>query len=52
MDETGVTFDLPSNRTVNFKEASSNLVKTTGQERISYIIMLSWLANETSSHLW
>lgn len=45
MDETPVTFDLPSNTTVNSKGASSVLIRTTGHEKTRFTVVLSCLAN-------
>ena len=45
MDETPMTFDLPSNRTVNAAGAKSVLVKTTGHEKSHFTVVLSCLAD-------
>jgi len=45
MDETPMTFDLPSNRTVNAAGAKSVFVKTTWHDKSYFTVVLSCLAD-------
>uniref|UniRef100_A0A674I2H4 DDE-1 domain-containing protein n=1 Tax=Terrapene triunguis TaxID=2587831 RepID=A0A674I2H4_9SAUR len=45
MDETPMTFDLPSNRTVTGVGEKTVLIKTSGHEKIHFTVVLSCLAN-------
>ena len=40
-----MTFDLPSNRTVNAIGAKSVLIKTTGHDKSHFTVVLSCLAD-------
>ena len=45
MDEVPLTFDVPSNRTVDVKGTKSINVKTTGNEKTHYTVALACLAD-------
>src|SRR6218665_1265677 len=45
MDETPMTFDLPSNRTVDSSGAKTILVKTTGHEKTHFTVVLACMAD-------
>lgn len=47
MDETPMTFDLPSNRTVASLGAKTIFLRTTGNEKKHFTVVLSCLANGT-----
>ena len=47
MDETPMTFDIPSNKTVNTVGEKSVMIKTTGHERTHFTAVLSCLADGT-----
>ena len=47
MDETPITFDMLSNRTVNKIGEKTVLVKTTGHEKAKYTVALSCMADGT-----
>ncbi|KAJ1202141.1 hypothetical protein NDU88_005942 [Pleurodeles waltl] len=47
MDETPMTFDLPSNRTVASLGDKTVLLRTTGNEKYHFTVILSCLANGT-----
>ncbi|KAJ1166030.1 hypothetical protein NDU88_006440 [Pleurodeles waltl] len=47
MDETPMTFDLPSNRTVASLRNKTVLLRTTGNEKNHFTVVLSCLANGT-----
>ena len=47
MDETPISFDLPPNRTVDFKGQKTITVKTTGAEKSYMTVVLSCLADGT-----
>lgn len=47
MDETPISFDLPSNRTVHFKGEKTVSVKTTGAEKSYMTVVLSCMADRT-----
>lgn len=51
MDETPMTFDLPSNRTVASFGAKTIFLRTTGNEKKHFTIVLSCLANGTKLRL-
>uniref|UniRef100_A0A803K4M5 HTH CENPB-type domain-containing protein n=1 Tax=Xenopus tropicalis TaxID=8364 RepID=A0A803K4M5_XENTR len=47
MDEVPLTFDVPSNRTVDHKGAKTRTVKTSGYEKTHYTLVLSCCADGT-----
>lgn len=47
MDEVPLTFDVPSNRTVDLKGAKTITVKTSGHEKTHYTVVLSCCADGT-----
>ena len=47
MDETPMFFDMPGNRTVDFKGSTSINVKTSGGEKSHFTVVLSCLADGT-----
>ncbi|CAI5770390.1 pogo transposable element with KRAB domain [Podarcis lilfordi] len=47
MDEVPLTFDVPSNRTVDRKGAKTIAVKTSGHEKTHYTVVLSCCADGT-----
>ena len=47
MDETPVSFDLPSNYTIDRKGVKTVFVKTTGHEKCRFTVVLCCLANGT-----
>nr|AHN53440.1 DDE superfamily endonuclease [Nuttalliella namaqua] len=47
MDEVPLTFDVPSNRTVDSKGAKSITIKTSGHEKTHYTVVLSCCADGT-----
>ena len=47
MDETPVTFDLPSNITIDETEARSISIRTTGHEKTNFTVVLSCMADGT-----
>ena len=47
MDKTPISFDLPPNRTVDFKGQKTNTVKLTGAEKSYMTVVLSCLADGT-----
>jgi len=47
MDETPMTFDLPSTRTVNAVGERTIMIKTTGHERTHFTVVLSCMADGT-----
>lgn len=47
MDETPMSFDMPVNRTVDFKGSTSINAKTSGGEKPHFTIVLSCLADGT-----
>src|SRR6266542_3072444 len=47
MDETPMWFDLPSNTTINQKDAKTVNICTTGHERTSFTVVLRCMANGT-----
>lgn len=54
MDETPISFDLPSNRTIHFKREKTASVKTTGAEKSYMTVVLSyaWLTKQNQSQWW
>jgi hypothetical protein len=47
MDETPLTFDVPSNRTVEVKGSKTVAIKTTGHEKTHYTVVLACCADGT-----
>lgn len=47
MDEVPLTFDVPSNKTVDSKGTKSVTVKTSGHEKTNYTVVLSCYADGT-----
>ena len=47
MDETPVWFDMPAARTVESRGAKTVLLKTTGNEKTRFTVVLSCLADGT-----
>lgn len=47
MDETPVTFDLPSNTTIDETGARSISIRTTGHEKTNFTVVLSCMADGT-----
>lgn len=47
MDEVPLTFDVPSNRTVNEKGAKTVSIKTSGHEKTHYTVVLACCADGT-----
>jgi hypothetical protein len=47
MDETPLTFDVPSNRTVAMKGAKTVTIKASGHEKMHYTVVLSCCADGT-----
>ena len=47
MDETPMNFDMPPSRTVNTAGEKSILIKTTGNEKNHFTVVLACLANGT-----
>jgi hypothetical protein len=47
MDETPMSFDLQSNRTIDFRGVKAVLSKTTGKKKLRYTVVLSALADGT-----
>ena len=52
MDEVSLMFDVPSNKTVDVKGAKTIMIKTAGNEKTSYTVVLACCADGTKlSHL-
>jgi hypothetical protein len=47
MDETPVSFDLPTNTTVDELDARSVSIRTIGHERTNFTVVLTCIANGT-----
>jgi len=47
MDETPITFDMPSTRTVNAAGAKTIMIKTTGHEKTRFTHVLACMADGT-----
>ena len=47
MDETPMWFDMPSNRSIDFRGVKTVLSKTTGKEKMRYTVVLAALADES-----
>jgi hypothetical protein len=45
MDEVPLTFDVPSNKTVDVKGAKTIMIKTSGNEKTRYTVVLAWYAD-------
>jgi len=41
MDEVSLTFDVPSNKTVDVKGAKTIMIKTSGNEKMRYTVVLA-----------
>jgi len=47
MDEVPLTFDVPSNKTVDVKGAKTIMIKTSGNEKTHYTVVLACCADST-----
>ena len=47
MDETPMCFDLPGNRTIDHKGAKTIQIRTTGNEKTHFTVVLACMANGT-----
>jgi len=47
MDEIPLMFDVPSNKTVNVKGAKIIMIKTSGNEKMRYTVVLACCADGT-----
>jgi len=47
MDEVPLTFDVPSNQTVDVKGAKKVMIKTNGNEKMRYTVVLACCADGT-----
>jgi len=47
MDEVALTFDVPSNKTVDVKVAKTIMIKTSGNEKMHYTVVLACCADGT-----
>ena len=47
MDEVFLTFDVPSNKTMDVKGAKTIMIKTTGNEKTRYTVVLACCADGT-----
>ena len=47
MDEVPLTFDVPSNKTVDVKGAKTIMIKTSGNEKMCYTVVLVCCADGT-----
>jgi len=45
MDEVPLTFDIPSNKTVDVKGAKAIMIKTSGNEKTRYTVVLACCAD-------
>ena len=52
MDEVPLTFDVLSNKTVDVKRAKTITIKTSGNEKTHYTVVLVCCADGTSFHLY
>ena len=50
MDETPMTFDLPSTRTVSAVGRKIVLIETTGHEKTQFTVVLACMADGTKLH--
>ena len=48
MDEVPLTFDVPSNKTVDVKGAKKVMIKTSGNEKTRYTVVLACCADGTN----
>jgi len=48
MDEVPSTFDVPSNKTVDVMGAKTIMIKTSGNEKTSYTVVLAFCADGTN----
>ena len=51
MDEVPLTFDVPSNETVDVKGAKTIMIKTSGNEKTCYTVVLVCCADGTKLNL-
>jgi len=47
MDELPLTFDVPSNKTVDVESAKTIMIKTSGNEKTRYTVVLARCADGT-----
>ena len=47
MDDVRLTFDVPSNKTVDVKGAKTIMIKTAGNEKTRYTVVLACCADGT-----
>ena len=47
MDEVPLTFDVPSNKTVDVKGAKTVMIKTSGNEKTRYTLVFACCADRT-----
>ena len=47
MDEVPLTFDVPSNKTVDVKAANTIMIKTSGNEKTRYTVVFACCADGT-----
>ena len=47
MNEVPLTFDVPSNKTVDVKGAKTIMIKTSGNEKTRYTVVLAYFADGT-----
>jgi len=52
MDEVPLTFDVPSNKTVDVKGAKTIMIKTSGNEKTYYTVFLCAVLMAQSFHLY
>ena len=52
MDKVSLTFDVPSNKTVDVKGAKTIMIKTSGNERCITLLFLCAVLMAQSSHLY
>ena len=52
MDDVSLTFDVPSNKTVDVKGAKTIMIKTSGNEKMCYTVVLACCAEGTKFHLY
>jgi len=48
MDKALLTFDVPSNKTVDVKSAKTIMIKTSGTEKTRYTVVLACCADGTN----
>ena len=47
MDEVPLTFDVPSNKTVDVKGAKTIMIKASGNEKTHYTVVVAYCADGT-----